>query len=190
MVGFEKDIEQCLFALRQGGVILYPTDTLWGIGCDATNADAVARIYKLKKRNDNKAMIVLVSEERDILRYVANPDRAVFDYLSEREKPTTVIYPGAIGLAENLTAKDGSIGIRICRDEFCRHLLKRFRKPIVSTSANFSGEAPPGNFAGISVDIKIGVDYIVSHRQEETVVGEPSSVMKWNKDGTPTFLRE
>jgi L-threonylcarbamoyladenylate synthase len=190
MIEFEKDIEQCLFALRQGGIILYPTDTLWGIGCDATNAEAVARIYKLKKRSDNKAMIVLVSEERDILRYVANPDSNVFEYLSETTKPTTVIYSGALGLAENLTAKDGSIGIRICQDEFCRHLLKRFRKPIVSTSANFSGEAQPGNFSEISVDIKIGVDYIVTHRQEETTKGEPSAVIKWNKDGTVIYLRQ
>ena len=140
MVNFEKDIELCLQALRGGGIILYPTDTVWGIGCDATNEKAIEKIYKLKKRSDNKAMIVLVAEERDVLQYVANPDKKVFDYLQKTTKPTTVIYKGAIGLAENVTGKDGSIAIRICNDDFCRNLLKRFRRPLVSTSANISGQ--------------------------------------------------
>ncbi|HET6995378.1 MAG TPA: Sua5/YciO/YrdC/YwlC family protein, partial [Chitinophagaceae bacterium] len=128
-MNFEKDIELCLQALRGGGIILYPTDTVWGIGCDATNEKAVERIYKLKKRTDNKAMIVLVTEQRDILQYVANPDTRVFEYLENVTKPTTVIYKGAIGLAENVVSKDGSIAMRICQDEFCRTLIKRFRKP-------------------------------------------------------------
>src|SRR5215813_8053891 len=143
MTDFEKDIEQCMMALRGGGLILYPTDTVWGIGCDATNENAAERIYKLKKRSDNKAMIVLVAEERDVLQHVANPDLRIFDYLQEAAKPTTVVYKGGIGLAENIVGKDGSIAIRICRDDFCRHLIKRFRKPIVSTSANISGQPVP-----------------------------------------------
>jgi L-threonylcarbamoyladenylate synthase len=186
---FEKDIEQCLFVLRSGGVILYPTDTVWGVGCDATNEEAVERIYRVKKRSGNKAMIVLVADDRDVLRYVANPDPRVFDYLEQATKPTTVIYQGAIGLAENLTGKDGSIAIRICHDVFCRHLLKRFRKPIVSTSANISGKKLPLVFSDIPVDVKIGVDYIVNYRQDDTTVAEASSVIKWNKDGSITILR-
>lgn len=181
MVNFEKDIEHCLQVLKNGGLILYPTDTVWGIGCDATDAAAVEKVYKLKKRSDEKAMIVLVAEERDVLQYVAAPDLQVFDYLQRSIKPTTVIYEGAIGLADNLVAGDGSIGIRICRDEFCRHLIKRFRKPIVSTSANISGQPGGKLFADISADIKNGADYIVNYRQDDKTIAEPSSVIKWNK---------
>lgn len=188
-MNFDKDIEQCLYVLRNGGIILYPTDTVWGIGCDASNSAAIERIFKLKKRSDNKAMIVLVTDKRDVLRYIANPDPNVFEYLEEATKPTTVVYQGAIGLAENLTAKDGSIAIRICEDIFCKHLIKRFHKPVVSTSANFTGQPAPKIFADISIEIKIGVDYIVNHRQDDTTIGEPSSVIKWNKDGSITILR-
>jgi L-threonylcarbamoyladenylate synthase len=189
MVNFEKDIELCLQALRGGGLILYPTDTIWGIGCDATNDKAIERIYKLKKRTDNKAMIVLVTEEREVSQYVANADPRVFEYLEEATKPTTVIYKGAIGLAENVIGKDGSIAMRICQDEFCRNLIKRFRKPIVSTSANISGQPVAKIFTDISIDIKIGVDYIVTHRQDDTTPVEPSTLIKWNKDGTATVVR-
>jgi L-threonylcarbamoyladenylate synthase len=184
----EKDIEQCLKILTGGGLILYPTDTVWGIGCDATNPVAVERIYQLKKRTDEKAMIVLVADEREVLHYTAAPDLQVFDHLLRVSKPTTVIYEGAIGLADNLTGNDGSIGIRICRDEFCRHLLKRFRKPLVSTSANISGEPAPAIFSGISDTIKKGVDYIVHHRQDDLSVAEPSAVIKW-KNGKLTVIR-
>src|SRR5688572_24186623 len=118
---FEKDVEHCLAILRQGGIILYPTDTVWGIGCDATNAAAVEKIYALKQRPGTKSMIVLLSEERELLRYVAHPDLQVFDYLDSVEKPTTVIYEGAIGLAENVIGEDGTIAIRIIKDAFCRH---------------------------------------------------------------------
>lgn len=188
MVDFEYDIEQCLKVLREGGLILYPTDTIWGIGCDATNADAVAKIYALKKRADHKAMIALVADERDILQYVAAPDLAVFGYLQQAAKPTTVIYEGAIGLADNLTGEDGSIGIRICKEEFCRHLLKRFRKPIVSTSANISGTTTAASFITIAEEIKQGVDYIVQYRQDDKTSATPSSVIKW-ENGAVTILR-
>ena len=189
MVNFEKDIELCLQALRGGGIILYPTDTVWGIGCDATNDKAIERIYKLKKRSDSKAMIVLVSEEREVMQYVANPDRRVFEYLEGVTKPTTVIYKGAIGLAENLVAKDGSIAMRICKDEFCRQLLKRIRKPLVSTSANISGQQVAATYDDISIDIKIGVDYIVTHRQDDKVAASPSTIVKWDK-GQAIIVRE
>lgn len=180
MVDFENDIEQCLQVLQNGGLILYPTDTVWGIGCDATNEKAVEKVYKLKRRPDEKAMIVLVADERDVLQYVASPDLAVFDYLQEAKKPTTVIYEDAIGLADNLVGKDGSIAIRICNEQFCKHLIKRFRKPIVSTSANISGEPAAKIFADINEQIKSGVDYVVTYRQDDKTIAAPSSVIKWN----------
>jgi L-threonylcarbamoyladenylate synthase len=185
---FEKDIEQCLQVLKSGGLILYPTDTIWGIGCDATNAEAVEKVYKLKKRSDEKAMIVLVASEKDVLNHVAAPDLRVFDHLEKTIKPTTVIYDGAIGLAENLIGKDGSIAIRICSEIFCKHLIKRFRKPIVSTSANISGQPVAKNFSEIAGDIKKGIDYIVSYRQDDETIAGPSSVIKW-ENGAVTIIR-
>lgn len=188
MTGFEKDIEACLPVLRSGGLILYPTDTVWGIGCDATNPAAVARVYQLKQRPDEKAMIVLVAEEKDILKYTASPDLSVFDHLSESKKPTTVIYENAIGLADNLVGSDGSIAIRICRDEFCRQLIKRFRKPIVSTSANISGKPVARIFKEITSPIREGVDYIVNYRQDDEETAEPSSIIRWS-NGRAIIIR-
>ncbi|MEI8111677.1 MAG: L-threonylcarbamoyladenylate synthase [Chitinophagia bacterium] len=186
---FQHDIDQCLQVLAAGGIILYPTDTVWGIGCDATCMAAVEKIYQLKKRNDHKAMIVLVAEERDILQYVAMPDLQIFDYIKGVHRPTTIIYENAVGLADNLLAEDGSVGIRICDDPFCRHLIKRFRKPIVSTSANVSGYPAPGCFSDIDQMIISGVNYAVQYRRDETDLHRPSSVVKWEKDGTLTILR-
>ncbi len=188
MVNFEKDIEECLKVLHSGGLILYPTDTVWGIGCDATNEAAVEKVYTLKQRPDNKAMIVLLADERDILKYVAAPDLAVFDYLENATKPTTVIYEGAIGFAENLIGADGSIAIRICKDDFCKHLLKRFRKPIVSTSANISSLPTAKIYREINQEIKNGVDYIVNYRQNDESIAQPSSVIKWS-NGAVEVLR-
>ena len=125
-MNFEPDIEQSLKVLRAGGLILYPTDTIWGIGCDATNEDAVEKVYSLKKRPDNKSLIILLADERDLLSYVSAPDLEVFSYLKNVQKPTTVIYDGAISLADNVINEDGSIGIRIVKDSFCKHLIKRF----------------------------------------------------------------
>lgn len=189
-MNFENDILNCLKVLQRGGLILYPTDTIWGIGCDATNVKAVERIYELKKRPDEKTMIVLVADEKDILRCVANSDPAIFEYLRQTSKPTTVIYEGAIGLAGNLVGNDGSIAIRISKDEFCRHIIKRFKKPIVSTSANISGQPSPKNFSEISDIIKKGVDYIVQYRQDDRAQNEASSVIKLNKDGSVSILRQ
>jgi L-threonylcarbamoyladenylate synthase len=185
---FLNDIEASIKVLQKGGLILYPTDTIWGIGCDATNEKAVEKIYALKKRQDEKAMIVLVADERDVLQYTASPDLSVFDYLQQTKKPTTVIYDGAIGLAENLTGKDGSIAIRICNEPFCKHLIKRFRKPIVSTSANISGQPAAKIFADIADEIKTQVDYIVKYQQEDKTIAEPSSVIKWD-NGSITVIR-
>ena len=187
-MNFENDIEQCLKVLKDGGLILYPTDTVWGIGCDATNNKAVEKIYQLKRRPDNKAMIILVADEQDVLRHVAAVDLQVFDYLEKASKPITVIYDGAIGLANNLVAADGSIAIRICREIFCRHLIKRFRKPIVSTSANISGQSVPKTFADITSEINQGVDYIVRYRQDDNTAADSSSIIKWN-NGKVEILR-
>ena len=185
---FENDIIQCLEVLKNGGLILYPTDTVWGIGCDATNSEAVEKIYQLKKRAEEKTMIVLVAEEKDVLKYTAAPDLSVFDFLQKIRKPTSVVFEGVLGLADNLLSKDGSVAIRICKDEFCKHLIKRFRKPIVSTSANISGKPTAGIFRDISEEIKMGVDYIVNHRREDEKITEPSSVIKW-EDGKMVVLR-
>jgi L-threonylcarbamoyladenylate synthase len=186
---FNTDIEACLRVLESGGLILYPTDTIWGIGCDATNEAAVEKIFTLKKRIETKALIVLIADERSLLQYVASPHIEVFDYIQGVSKPTTIIYENAIGLASNLLAEDGSVGIRICADEFCKHLIKRFRKPIVSTSANVSGFPPPKVFSDIDIAVKEGVDYMVHYRQDDTVPVEPSAVVKCNKDGRFTILR-
>jgi L-threonylcarbamoyladenylate synthase len=186
---FNTDIEACLRVLENGGLILYPTDTIWGIGCDATNEAAVAKIFALKKRIETKALIVLIADERSLLQYVASPHIEVFDYIAGVSKPTTIIYENAIGLAGNLLAEDGSVGIRICADEFCKHLIKRFRKPIVSTSANVSGFPPPKVFSDIDIAVKQGVDYVVHYRQDDITPLEPSAVVKFNKDGSFTILR-
>ncbi|MBC7851503.1 MAG: threonylcarbamoyl-AMP synthase [Chitinophagaceae bacterium] len=185
----EQDMQAALTTLRNGGIILYPTDTVWGIGCDATNENAVERIYQLKQRDDSRALIILLASERDLLQYVASPDPAVFDFLETISKPTTIVYDSAIGLAENLIAGDGTVGIRITNDDFCKQLIKRFRKPIVSTSANISGQPTPPDFKSIDPLIIHGVDYVVRYRQDDPSNSPPSSVIKWNKDGTQTIIR-
>lgn len=181
MVDFSKDIDRCLEVLHSGGIILYPTDTIWGLGCDATNAAAVEKIFSIKQRPEAKSLIVLLADERDVLQYVAAPDLEVFDYLDTVSKPTTVVYENVIGLAGNLLATDGSAGIRIVKESFCKHLIKRFRKPIVSTSANISGEPAAPDFFSISPLIKSAVDYIVEYRQDDDVPATASAVVKWNR---------
>lgn len=189
MLSFENDIDHCITVLQKGGLILYPTDTIWGIGCDATNELAVAAIYRLKQRSDEKSMIILLADEADILQYVTQPNPKIFDYIKGIKKPTTFIYEGGIGLAPNIVQQDGTVAIRITDDAFSKQLVKRFRKPIVSTSANISGYPPPVIFADIDVAIKNGVDYIVQHRQDDTTPSLPSSIIKWNADGSHTIIR-
>ena len=189
MIDFLNDIENCLDVLQQGGIFLYPTDTIWGIGCDATNAIAVNKIYQLKKRAEEKSMIVLLADEKDIIHYVTQPDFIVLEYLRHATKPTTVIYDGATGLAENVISKDGTVAIRVTRDAFCKHLIKRYKKPIVSTSANISGREAPAIFSSISSEIKNGVEYIVQHRQYEVLPAVPSAIIRCNKDGTIAVIR-
>lgn len=186
---FEKDVISCLDVLRNGGIILYPTDTVWGIGCDATNEKAIQKIYTIKRRSEKKSMIVLVAEEHHILRYVAAPDPIIFDFLENQNRPTTLIFEGAVGLPQNLIAEDGSVAIRIVKEPFCRHLIKRLGKPIVSTSANISGANAPQIFFHISKEIIDGVDYAVQYRREESKVAQPSQIIKWNKDGSHVIIR-
>lgn len=189
MFVYEEDIQVCLSTLQKGGMILYPTDTVWGIGCDATNEAAVAKIFALKKRVDTKAMIVLLGEEAQIAHYIADNNLQIFYYIKGIHKPTTVIYQKAMNLATNLVAEDASVAIRITKDAFCKDLLKAFGKPIVSTSANISGYPTPLCFADISVDIKEGVGYVVKHRQEETNLQMPSSIVKWDEAGNLIIIR-
>jgi Sua5/YciO/YrdC/YwlC family protein len=187
---FSNDVETSLKVLQSGGLILYPTDTIWGIGCDATNEQAVDKIYSLKQRPETKSMIVLLADEKELLQYVAHVDLQVFDYLKKAKKPTTVIYEGAIGLAPNVINTDGTVAIRIVKESFCKHLIKRLRKPIVSTSANISGDPSPATFKDISPAIWQGVDYIVQYRQNDQTVHAPSAIIKWNRNGTVTVIRE
>ena len=189
MMNFSDDIAACLDVLHNGGLILYPTDTIWGIGCDASNAEAVASIYRLKKRSDEKSMIVLLADEQEIPLYVSQPNVQVFDYIKGVHHPTTFIYEGGKGVAQNMIQQDGTIAIRICKDPFCLALIEAFGKPIVSTSANISGYPPPALFEDIDLVIKNGVDYIVKHRQDDINPSLPSSIIKWNADGTVTVIR-
>lgn len=184
-----QDIAQAVQVMQDGGIILYPTDTVWGIGCDATNEAAVAKIFALKKRNDSKKMITLVASERDILQYVTQPDLELFNYLAAANQPTTVIYEDVIGLANNLIDANGSAAIRICQDSFCRHLIKRLQRPIVSTSANLSGMTTPSCFADIHATIIHGVDYVVQHRRDDSNMNSPSAIIEWSKDGQPIIIR-
>jgi L-threonylcarbamoyladenylate synthase len=186
---FEKEVEAALQVVRNGGIILYPTDTIWGIGCDATNEEAVKKIYEIKQREDSKSMIILMADEREVLQYVAAPDLAVFDFIEVQERPTTVIFENAIGLPSNHTATDGSIAIRLVRDAFCRHLVKRLRKPIVSTSANISGQPSPANFKSVDQGIISKVDHVVKWRQEEKMVSTPSQIIRWI-NGKAEFIRK
>ena len=186
---FEIDILRCLEILHLGGLILYPTDTIWGIGCDSTNESAVQKIFTLKQRQSDRSLIVLLADPRDINRYTSSAEPYIADYLNNARKPTTVIYEGALGLAANLVNGDGSVAIRIVREDFCRHLIKRFRKPLVSTSANISGREAPKVFAAIADEIKNGVDYVVQYRQGDNMPASPSSLVRFNKSGEVTILR-
>ena len=176
--------------MREGGVILYPTDTVWGIGCDATNEDAVRRVYEIKQRQDSKAMLVLVDSSVKVDFYVRDVPEVAWDLIDLADKPLTIIYSGARNLAANLLAEDGSIGIRVTNEEFSKRLCQQFRKAIVSTSANISGQPSPKNFSEISEEVKSAVDYIVGYRQEEMSNPKPSSNIKLGKGGVIKIIRE
>jgi len=180
MKKFENDIINSINVLEHGGIILYPTDTIWGIGCDATNSNAIKKIYQLKKREEKKSIIILLAHKSDIKNYVLRPSKKIIDFISQQKKPTTAIFEKAINLPGDLVNSDGSIAIRIVKDEFCKILLQRLQKPLVSTSANISGDTSPENFKMINAEIKNGVDYMVQHRQNELKISQPSSIIKLN----------
>ncbi len=186
----EEDIRQAVETMRKGGVILYPTDTVWGIGCDATNAEAVARIYKIKQRDDSKAMICLVDSDARLQRYVRNVPNVAWELLDCVDKPTTVILDGAVNLASNLIADDGSIALRITDEPFSKELCYRFQKAVVSTSANISGEPAAQNYCDISQDILDAVDYVCWSRRQEHKPHTPSSIIKLGMDGAVRIIRK
>ena len=185
-----NDIKKAVEVLKSGGVILYPTDTIWGIGCDATNPEAVARIYQIKKREDSKSMLVLMENPALLERYVNDVPEIAWDLVEISTTPLTVIYPGAKSLAPNLIASDGSIGIRFTKEEFTTKLLQRFRRPLVSTSANISGEKSPAFFDEISEEIKNQMDYIVEYRQNDINPAQPSSIIKLWPGGRIDIIRK
>lgn len=176
--------------MKQGGVILYPTDSVWGIGCDATNAEAVAKVYKIKKRDDSKALICLVDSDARLQRYVRNVPNVAWDILDIATKPTTIILDGAINLAPNLIAEDGSIALRITKEPFSHELCYRFQKPLVSTSANISGEPAAANYNEISQELLDAVDYVCFSRRQEHKPHTPSSIIKLKEDGEVTIIRK
>jgi len=185
----KEEVKKCVDILRKGGTILYPTDTIWGIGCVATNEEAVQKIFSIKKRPESKSMIVLMADPNLIGFYAEVPSVAM-DLVEYAEKPLTIIYPKAKRLAPSLIAEDGTIGIRVVRDEFCEQLINQLRKPIVSTSANISGEPAPGNFSEISEAIKQSVDYVVDLRQDETKKSASSTIFKIGLDGRIEIIRK
>lgn len=184
------EVNNTLRVLQEGGIILYPTDTIWGIGCDAENETAIQKIYQLKQRDDSKSLIILLAESKDIFRYVANPHPDIIDIISRFEKPTTVIYEQAIGLPNNLINSDGTIAIRITKDPFCKTLIKRLKRPLVSTSANISGMPSPQSFQDVGAEIKSGVDHIVQHRLTETSSGQASQILRILDDGQFEYIRK
>ena len=190
----EEDIKKAVETMRKGGVILYPTDTVWGIGCDATNAEAVKRVYAIKQRDDSKALICLVDSDARMQRYFRNvPDVAwqLIDSLKESDaKPTTLTLDGAINLAENLIADDGSVGIRITNEPFSKELCFRFQKAIVSTSANISGEPAAQNYGDIDPRILEAVDYVCWSRRQEHKPHTPSSIIKLKENGEVEIIRK
>lgn len=186
----KDEVEKALEVLKKGGIILYPTDTIWGIGCDATNADAVDRIFKLKGRDSEKSMIILLDTDNKLAGYVNNIPEVAYDLIEYAERPLTIIYSGAKNLAENVPHKDGSIAIRIVKHAFCEQLIQRFRKPIISTSANISMTPSPANFMQISDEIINGVDYVVNLEQDDLTQKRSSIIMKLEPDGRFVFIRK
>lgn len=185
-----EDIKEACRVMQEGGVILYPTDTVWGLGCDATNEEAVRKVYEIKKRMDSKALLVLVDSPVKVDFYVDEIPSVAWDLIELTTKPLTIVYSGARNLASNLLAEDGSVGIRVTGEEFSKKLCQRFRKAIVSTSANISGEPSPAIFEEISEEIKSQVDYIVKYRQDDTQRAKSSSIIKLGKGGQVKVIRE
>ncbi len=189
MEDIDSEISNALAVLKKGGTILYPTDTVWGIGCDATNAAAVDKVYALKKRNEEKALICLVSDFKMLNQYVEEVPEVAYDILKYAEKPTTIIYDIPIRVADNLVGQDDSLAIRVTKDDFCMKLLRKLKRPLVSTSANISGEKTPESFAQISPEILQGVDYVVN-LQHSKKTSKPSAIIKLSNDGKVKVIRK
>lgn len=189
MMNFENDIRECIKVINNGGIILYPTDTIWGIGCDATNPKAVKKIFTIKQREDSKSMIVLISPDININEYVDNPDPKILNYISNTSQPTTAIYKKGKNIAKGIINEDGTVAIRIVHDEFCAALINALNKPLVSTSANISGMPAAATFAAIDTEIKKGVDYIVQHRQSDFKVAKPSCIIKLSEERKIIIVR-
>ena len=185
----ENEVKKAGNILQSGGIILYPTDTIWGIGCDAGKEESVRKIYRIKQRADFKSMLVLVDGIAMLEKYIARIPSRALELLEKASKPTTIIYPGAQNLAKNLLGPDGSIGIRITSDPFCRQLISYTGFPIVSTSANLSGEPPPSTFIQIKSSIREQVDHVVDWRQDESASASPSAIIKLEEDGSTTIIR-
>ena len=186
---YSDDLREALNVLKKGGIILYPTDTIWGIGCDARNSEAVKRIFKLKQRADSKSMLVLVNNEAALERIVGEVPEVAWQLLEVTDKPLTIIYEDAHGVAPELIADDGSLGVRIPKEDFSNELCKRLNAPLVSTSANISGQLPPKNFGEISPVIINGVDYVVGYRRDESQGNTASNIIKLGKGGTFKIIR-
>lgn len=187
---FSDDIKNSLIILRQGGIILYPTDTIWGIGCDATSSSAVEKIFKIKSRSESKSLLVLVDDEQMIERYVREVPEIVYELIAVTDTPLTIIYQNGKNLATGVCSEDGSIGIRICHDEFCQELIRQFRKPIVSTSANFSGKPSPQNFSEIEQSLIDSAGYVVKYRQDDRRKYSASPVISVELNGVIKIIRK
>lgn len=186
----ETEVKKAVEALKNGKVILYPTDTIWGLGCDASNAEAVQKVFEIKGRQESKALIVLIEKSDNLQTYVVRVPEIAWDIVGYAEKPLTVIYPKGKNVAANLLAEDGSIGIRIVKDEFCQKLIKYLGKPIVSTSANFSGSPSPASFKDIDRELVKLADHVVDYRRDDIKAASPSTVMKLELDGEIKILRK
>jgi len=186
----ENELQNALKVIEKGGTILYPTDTIWGIGCDATKSKAVSKIYNIKNRVESKSMIILLSDFEQLHHYVKQVPEVAADLIRSIDKPLTIIYDGAQNLAKNLIASDGTIAIRIVKHDFCRALIQRLGKPLVSTSANLSGNPAPLFFAHVKDTIKSKVDYIVNLEQDLKTINKPSTIIKLDKAGNYTLIRE
>lgn len=189
-MSFDEDISAALSALKSNGVILYPTDTIWGIGCDATSQVAVEKIFRIKSRDEYKSLLILVNSQQMLERYVHDIPEAAYELNAVTDDPLTIIYPKGKNLAKGVCSDDGSVGIRICHDEYCNMLITRLRKPIVSTSANLSGKPAPQSFSDIEESIINSVDYVVKYRQDDMRKNSASPVIKFNSDGTIRIIRK
>lgn len=190
MVDYSDDVRACVAALAAGNTILYPTETVWGIGCDATNEQAVEKVYELKQRPPQKSLIVLLADARDVLQYVAAPPPDIISVMESFERPTTLVFDGALGLATNAISDDGSVALRVTTDAFCKAVIKRFGKPIVSTSANLSGAPGASFFDEIDPQIVTATGYAAFYRRDDRSSRPPSRILRVNGDGSFSVIRD